>query len=544
MTSEPADLSFKFDVPSFNSTVEHIELPVGTSTFFVGANGSGKTRLAARAEAQLGAQAHRIAAHRSLNLNPRVAKISERQAKSGLRFGYVDANEKQAISFRRNNRWGEKAETFLLNDFDFLVQALFAEQSNVALDTHLLAHSGNLKKPNFTIFQKLTAIWDRILPHRRLIVTGDDIQAASSSGSFSASDMSDGERAVFYTLGQILVAEKNSVLIFDEPELHVHRSILARLWDEAEAARPDCAFLVISHDLDFASSRPGNKYVIREYQHPDCWDIRFVPEVEGFDEDTATLILGSRKPILFVEGSDTSLDLAIYRACYSSWTVVPRGACENVIHAVVTMRQNSSLTRIRCAGIVDADDYSDEEKNSLKNLGIVTLPVSEIENIFLLPSVMAAILKEEKFSLAEVNSHIASLEDEILEEVQRPGSIEAAVLRYCRRRIDRTLKKIDLKHAKDTNDLANTYKSRTSALDIDVIANEVRDRIHLSIRERDLPSLLANFDNKGLLALGAKHLKGTSKAAFESWIMRAVRNPSAGKLRTAIGKVLPKIVAE
>src|SRR5690606_21189746 len=127
---------------------------------------------------------------------------------------------------------------------------------------------------------------------------------------------------------QVLVAEPDSILIFDEPELHVHRAILGRLWDEVEVARPDCAFLVITHDLEFAASRAGQKFVIRRYQMPGQWEIEQVPDDTGFSEEVATLILGSRKPILFVEGTGSSLDLAIYRACYPDWTVLPRGACE------------------------------------------------------------------------------------------------------------------------------------------------------------------------------------------------------------------------
>lgn len=537
-------MSFTFQVPNFSQEPVAIELKPGSSTFFVGANGSGKTRLAAQAESQWGEKAHRISAHRSLSLNPAVAKISELKARTGLRFGYADAPKGQGPAHRAGSRWGSKAETFLLNDFDFLVQALFAEQSNVALRTHNAAHAGNLDKLELTRFQRLIAIWNRILPHRALQVSGDDINAAADGQQpYSAAEMSDGERAVFYMLGQVLVAEPDSVLIFDEPELHVHRAILGRLWDEVEVARPDCAFLVITHDLEFAASRAGQKFVIRRYQMPGQWEIEQVPEDTGFSEEVATLILGSRKPILFVEGTGSSLDLAIYRACYPDWTVLPRGACENVIHAVATMRHNASLTRITCSGIVDADDYSDNDKKQLASLGVAVLPVSEIENLFLLPDIAAAILQEEKFQGEELEAKLNALNQDVLSEVNRPGSIEEAVLRYCRRRIDRTLKKIDLKDAENSADLATIYAERTAALDVATVAKEARERIVDAVRRCDLPVLLANFDNKALLALAAKHLKNTSKSAFESWLTRAMRDPKADKLKTALAKVLPGVTA-
>jgi len=179
------------------------------------------------------------------------------------------------------------------------------------------------------------------LPHRKLHISGDDIQVSvtGEEATYSGSEMSDGERAVFYMLGQTLVAAKDSLTIFDEPELHVHRSIMAKLWDELESVRPDCAFVFITHDLEFASSRVADKYVLREYNSKPYWNIEKVPTDSGFDEELTTLILGSRKPILFVEGTNDSLDIAIYRSCFTEWTIVPKGSCEEVIHSVVTMRK-------------------------------------------------------------------------------------------------------------------------------------------------------------------------------------------------------------
>lgn len=207
------------------------------------------------------------------------------------------------------------------------------------------------------------------------------------------------------------------------------------------------------------------------------------------------------------------------------------------------MRNNASLTRITCSGIVDADDYSEEDKKRLADLGVAALPVSEIENLFLLPDVAIAILEDEKFEAAEIDNKLNSLRDEVLAEVSRPGSIDEAVLRYCRRRIDRTLKKIDLKDAKTPEELARTYTERTSALDVSDIAAEARARIEDSVIKSDLPKLLANFDNKALLAIAAKHLKNTSKSGFESWLTRAMRDSKKNKLKSALGGILPLVNA-
>lgn len=118
-----------------------------------------------------------------------------------------------------------------------------------------------------TKFEILEDIWDQLLPHRKLMISGDDIKVKhpSSDVLYSASDMSDGERAIFYLIGQVLLAKDDSLLIVDEPELHVHRSIMNSLWDLLESARPNCAFIFITHDLEFAAGRVAQKFAISEY---------------------------------------------------------------------------------------------------------------------------------------------------------------------------------------------------------------------------------------------------------------------------------------
>jgi hypothetical protein len=381
-----------------------------------------------------------------------------------------------------------------------------------------------------------------LLPHRELHISGDDIQVSitGSDTMYSATDMSDGERAVFYILGQVLVAEQNSLLIFDEPELHIHKSIMSKLWDELEALRPDCAFVFITHDLDFSSSRVADKYVISSYDSTPCWSIEKIPEDTGFDESLVTLILGSRKPILFVEGNNRSLDFATYRSCYPEWTVIPRGSCEQVIHSVVTMRQNESLTRIRCSGVVDADDYIDEDISYLKSLGIQVIPASEIENVFLLPSVSMAILELEGYSGAELTAKYNTYRDAVFASAKEK-QINDVILRYCKRRIDRSLKKVDLSNASSVNMLNDILQEKVSALNISEIADYKKTAIESAISDKDLSGFLKHFDNKGLLALAAIHLKNCRLIDFEQWLLRTLSKQKGDSVKSAIGDLLPNL---
>ena len=531
-----------------NSNLE-LTLKAGKTTIIIGANGSGKTRLAVYLEEQLGEKAHRIAAHRALSLNPNVDRIPETKARQYLTYG--DSGNSVSISNRKYYRWKNNAPTSLLNDFDRLLQYLFAQQTTLAVENNQKLNRREKITNSKTKLDILQEVWERLLPLKKLHITADDIRVSSTSiesADYSASEMSDGERAVFYILGQVLSANEGSILIFDEPELHIHKSIISNLWDEIEKLRPDCSFLMITHDIEFAATRVAKKYVIRNYYSDPAWDISEIPDSE-LDEQTITLILGSRKPILFVEGEKTSLDMEIYRLCYPEWTVIPKGACKDVIQAVSSLRklnEDMPILNIKCAGIVDRDTRDSAQIQELEEQDIKVLRYSEIENIFSLSSVAYEILKIEGFTDYELNNKKEQFEAELLDHIKNELSgdkLEVFVAKRIHRRIDAYLKKIDFADTKNGNEIKDKLSSELSVLtesEINKWISEMRDEIQECIKNEDIDRLLCIYENKGLLAKTASILASTSKSNFEGWLMRQLKVPNNSLLQ-AIKSVLPEL---
>lgn len=541
-----------------NSELQNQELTLetGKTIIIIGANGSGKTRFAVYLEEQLGEKAHRIAAHRALNLNPNVDKIPELKAKKYLTYG--TAWDTVSISTRKSERWGNKAPTSLLNDFDRLLQYLFAQQNNLAVENNQKLNRGESITNSKTKLDILQEVWERLLPLKKLRITADDIRVSSigiESADYSASEMSDGERAVFYILGQVLSANEGSILIFDEPELHIHKSIISNLWDEIEKLRPDCSFLMITHDIEFAATRVAKKYVIRNYysdpesEPASAWNISEIPDSE-LDEQTITLILGSRKPILFVEGEKTSLDMETYRLCYPEWTVIPKGACKDVIQAVSSLRklnEDMPILNIKCAGIVDRDTRDSSQIQELEEQGIKVLPYSEIENIFSLSSVAHEVLKIEGFNGKELNIKKEKFKDRLLDYIKKELSsddkLEKFVVKRIHRRIDNYLKNIDLSNTQNSNEMKAKLTSEVLALTdskINEWISEMKDEIQGCINNQDIDRLLYVYENKGLLNETALILKSTRKPDFEDWLMRQLKVPNNSLLQV-IKAVLPEL---
>ncbi|MBX4911930.1 MULTISPECIES: DUF4435 domain-containing protein [Rhizobium] len=125
------------------------------------------------------------------------------------------------------------------------------------------------------------------------------------------------------------------------------------------------------------------------------WTIEPLPSATELPRDLLVRMVGSRKPILFVEGKQGGLDETIYRAIYGNFTVIPSGSCGQVIQFVRSFRKQEELHWLHCAGLVDRDNRDPAADGALEE-GIFTLPVHEVENLLLAPEVFFALAEELK----------------------------------------------------------------------------------------------------------------------------------------------------
>ncbi|MGJ0512606.1 DUF4435 domain-containing protein [Methylocystis sp.] len=519
-----------------------LQLRGGHSLVFVGANGAGKTRLGVYLEEKCPAEiVRRIAAHRSLTMSDTISAISLDRAMKGLQFGYTEGQP----GHRQGHRWHNKPAVALLNDYDFLLQALFAETSRVAIQ-HLEAHRTNPNEPTpDTVLSKLKGIWERLLPHRKLriqelgiVVVPDNASASAPASHYPGSEMSDGERVIFYMLGQCLLAAPSSIIIIDEPEMHVHKAILGRLWDAIEAERADCAFVYVTHDLDFMVARPtATKLLVRSYSPTPSWQIDPIPTDTGLPERVLSELVGSRQPILFVEGNRGSLDTIIYQGVFPQHTVEPIGTCEAVLHAVTSFRTNPNLHRLSVHGIVDADGRDTAQTAYLRERGVYVLPVAEVENLLLLPAVFNQIASALHYTGSEVEELLADLVSSVIEEARR--DLEVASVRFAARRLDAELKKLALS-AKTISELSSRFKTSVEAVDPESLATGYKTKLSACIESRNLVTLLSLYDNKGLLSIAARVLGLKGRAELAELLSRLLAGKGAS-VATAIKTVLPAI---
>jgi hypothetical protein len=199
------------------------DIVINTSHIVViGANGSGKTRFGTDIETRYNKKTHRISAQKSLTMPVEVSPKSRDRAEAEFFFGnyYPDPrNQNLHLTQKVHNRWGNKPNTYLLNDYEKLMVLLHTEEYEEAIKfKESYTPNQNDEKP-ITKLDKIQNIWESVLPHRRLIKKAGSIETfptENPDGKYNASEMSDGERIVFYLIGEAISVQENAILVIDE----------------------------------------------------------------------------------------------------------------------------------------------------------------------------------------------------------------------------------------------------------------------------------------------------------------------------------------
>lgn len=245
----------------------------------------------------------------------------------------------------------------------------------------------------------------------------DNITAINSKYNppaiYSISQLSDGEKNALTISADVISALPGTIFIIDEPERHLHRSISSPLLSELIAIRPDCYFIVSTHDIGLASDMDFSQILLVkscEYNSEDTisWDTQFIEDPSSIPEHIKRDIIGAKEKVIFIEGINTSLDIGLYKSIFPNVSLIPKEGCEDVATSVRGIRNNDKLGWVNAFGLVDNDNKKVEEIESLKSDSIFTLKYHSIESIFYHPTMVSYFIK--KFgAFLEIDDSIMSI---------------------------------------------------------------------------------------------------------------------------------------
>ena len=436
-------------IPRNSGQPLQIALKPNDRLFIVGANGSGKSALIQYlVSSNRGMPIKRISAHRqtwfpsgSIDLTPQRRK----------EFDHQNPNLEVQDQARWRDDYAEWKQSVVLFD-------LIAKENSRARLVTLHVDSGNLKeaKKASTESSSPFAQLNELLAIGMLAVTlenSDDkeILARHRAGKapFSIAQMSDGERNAAIIAATVLTVDPGTVLLIDEPERHLHRSIIEPFLSALFAHRMDCPFVISTHELALPVANPkASVLLVRSCQwngdKATAWDVELLEPNSGLPEELKRDILGSRKRILFVEGNANSLDLPLYNALFPGLSVIPKGSCIDVEKAVKGMRGSQSLHHVEAFGLIDRDNRDEEKVSQLAEGGVFALDVYSVESLYFCSDAIAAVARQQAESLGrKAGDMIKSVEENALDALEQDDLAERMAARRCEGRVrDQILSKI------------------------------------------------------------------------------------------------------
>lgn len=517
----------KLSLPSLDGQISEIEIM--QSVLFIGANGSGKTRLGTWVEitSPQTEKVHRISAQKSLQLPDSTTPQAIDKAEKALLWG--DSEWQDAAM--KIHKWELKPATHMQKDFDKLMIYLFSDETEENAKFKRTCKDSNERvNPPLTKIDKLKDLWEKILPHRELIIGGLRIQTCPKGQvekAYSSSEMSDGERVIFYLIGQCLAAPANGIIVIDEPELHLHKAVQIPLWNEIEKLRSDCLFVYLTHDVDFVSAKENSKKIWLKSFDGKNWQWEEIVEDGNLPNELIIEILGSRKPIVFVEGENGGFDVSLYREILSEFLVIPRGSCTQVIQSVKALKANFQLHHLDIYGIIDRDRRPQHEINKLEQDSIYVLSVAEVENLFCVQEVLEIVSnrldREAQKDFQNISATIFS---------KLSGEIETQVALRVNDEIKFLLQMFDTSKRKEA-EIQKSLNDIVSNIDVNKLYSENKQLLQGILQQRNYSNLLAVYNRKSLASQISPSL-GLSNNSLPETVVRF----SKGECREAIKSAL------
>lgn len=380
-----SDSSFSFSYPGVDKETKNIPMNIGEIIFILGANGTGKSGLIHKVFTQNTGKAKRISAHRqtwftsnALDFTPANRMQVEQN---------ISSRDSQIQSRWKDDNAGQKSQIVI---FDLInAENIRAREIAKAVDENDTARAEEYAKSNHPPIKVLNELLQiSNLPITISVENDEKVFAQKHGGAkYSIAELSDGERNAMLIASDVLTAKEGSIFFIDEPERHLHRSIISPLLSSLFQRRTDCAFVIATHDISLPMDNPESKVlVIRGCEwngsQITAWDTDLISAEQGIDYHVKQDILGSRRTLLFVEGNQTSLDQHIYQILFPDVSVIPQGNCTAVERVVNGISSTESLHWVKAFGLIDADDRQPEDLEKLKAKNIFSLSCYSVESLY------------------------------------------------------------------------------------------------------------------------------------------------------------------
>ncbi len=527
----------EISIPKISGGPLVIPIEAGERLFVVGANGSGKTALLQHVLSQMrGKQVRKssafrqiaLASHKAEGIGFRAHEIMAADS-SGTGMNVLD----EAIyrdELLADFRWQENQSEEKLSQILF---ELVAKENRRARSIASLIEEGDsdsLEGVEESVLTQLNEVLKQA-SFKVSIEIGEQEKLIAKRGTdyaYSIARMSDGERNAMILAAEVLTAEPDTIIVIDEPDKHLHRSIIEPFISALFEQRRDCAFIVVTYEITLPGThRDARVLKVQACEwdgdSPRAWDAEVLESGEELPEDLRRDILGARRRILFVEGTANSRDLPLYGAMFPELSVIPKKSCEEVTRAAKGLGGSYGHHYVEAVGLIDRDDRTQDQVNELAQDNVFALDVCSVESLYYCSDAIEAVACRQAESLGrDPQEMLEAAKQNALEAI---GADRDLPERMAARRSERLVHNRFTSHLPDWREIRATGEQLTIS---EPIENPYQDElIHFNglVESGDLDGLIARYPLResrvleGIVAtLGCR-----SQADYESMVVARVR---------------------
>ena len=529
-----------WEIPRISDEPIQLTVNNGDQLFIVGANGSGKSSLMQRLTVDAGDKKIKwIAAHRQ----------------TWFDSGNIDFTPAARQEYNRDTprynalpeaRWRDLRAIPNLNAvlFDLVAKENTINESIVH---HVRNEDASQAYELSTKLPSLICQINELLNHGGLTVTLEKnsnqnlLARHPQEEPFSIAEMSDAERSAVIIAAHVITAEPGTVFLIDEPERHLHRSIIQPFLSALFALRSgDCAFIIATHEMALPVASPKARvFMLRscQWSGSECiaWDAEILEPNSELPPELKLAILGSRKRILFVEGQPGSLDFSLYKALFPTLSVNPMGSCEEVQKAVLGLRGSQKIHHMEAFGLIDRDNRADKDIEKLAEKGIFALKVYSVEALYYCSDAIDAVAHRQAGSLGiNANELIESAKQQVIEELKDQQRAERMAARRCERQIQ----ELALSNIPNWKSIrANAAQRICVPIDPQVYLEEL-DYFNELVKEAEIDQLIARYPlrDSRVFEIIARTLECQKQENYQRMVLVQIENDRqlACKLKSRI----------
>ena len=468
---------YNFKVIKLFSFIDKID----STTVIIGANGAGKTSLINELRKNSIDQMYVLPAQKLLYF------VSNTFGRDSINKDQYIANLKNVeTKYNTIQIQTQKIEDDFSSAFTKLITLWVKDFAKVMTD-----NARGVGEVSIALLDRVEQIWNQIFPEITFYPEPNDrvLEVIRNGNKYSINGLSDGERCVLFYIGNVLLAPENSYIVVDEPETFLNAAVYNELWDLLISERPDCQFIFASHNMDFVQSRTNATYIwCKKFEAPYDFDYEQLEEFQEFPLDLLAEVSGTRKPILFCEGTKNSIDYQIYSKLFSEFCFVkPVQGHKQVIQHTKAYNNLQLLHGNTAYGIIDNDWMNESSIQEQKEQNIFVLPFNEVEMMLVDEAVVKSCLpfdddkeKQQKFE---------NLQQSIIEscEEKKDKIISIAL----KKRLDEFMEGNCIQNNKPTKeDVEEFLKNLVDEFDASSMVDNITSIVEASLATSDFSAIL------------------------------------------------------